>query len=295
MFLATAGLVLLAAGSSAPRVAVHPLTVSGADARVADEARSDFLIAAAAEPIDMVSRGHVAEVLQSQPGASCVGSAACVRQLSAETKARFVLMATLALDGPQWLLTATVFATNGEVVRSIESLAIDKDQLSARAPQLQAAFKRLFTALDLATLSASEPKPSPVAAEPQAEPARPPPAVTEPTIVARSSAPSTRIAGFAAGGAAIAAGVAGLALAGSAYSDSGKLRQRFGAASVLPDANAALMVGDVDRRATIAAGLLIGAGLVAATSIILLMLGRDSPAQLSLVSDSAQVQARWSF
>src|SRR5437879_2612213 len=80
-----------------PRVAVHPLVVVGGDAKAIEQSRTDFLIEAARQPIDMVSRGQVQAVLERQPGATCVEHEGCLERLCRETAAAYALLVSLVL------------------------------------------------------------------------------------------------------------------------------------------------------------------------------------------------------
>jgi hypothetical protein len=155
MRLGFAIVLMVAAGPAlaGPRVAVHPLIVDDPDTRVVEQSKIDFIAEAANQNIQMVSRAQVAEVLATQPNASCHGKIeTCAPILCRDTGASYALVATLVLSGPNFVLSAKLVSANGTFDKTIDGLAIKKDLFSPRAPQVQAAFKQLFAQLDLGSL-----------------------------------------------------------------------------------------------------------------------------------------------
>src|SRR5689334_11562372 len=100
------GLVMLSAAPvfGTPRVAVHPLVVNGGDARAIDQSKADFILEAAQQPIQMVSRGQVAEVLEA--GGCTMTSEGCLEKLCRDTGATYALLTSLELNGPAFVLQA---------------------------------------------------------------------------------------------------------------------------------------------------------------------------------------------
>src|SRR5688500_3466042 len=116
LFLLVAALPALAA----PRVAVHPLIVEDGDARAAEQSRIDFIAEAARQPIQMVSRAQVAEVLATQPGGMCRrDNEGCAEILCRDTGASYALVATLVLSGPNFVLNAKLVSLNGTFNKTI--------------------------------------------------------------------------------------------------------------------------------------------------------------------------------
>lgn len=294
---------------AAPRVAVHPLVVTGGDARAVDQSRLDFIAEAARQPIQMVSRLEVIEVLAHQPGAACSPTTeVCLEILCRETGATYALLITLVLDGPNFVLGARVVAANGTFVKSVEAMSIEKDLFTARGPQVQAAFKKLFAQLDLGALpeivppkaiavvvppppapglTRSEPTPAPVSTA----------ALDVPTADKRS--PGThwgRASGLVVGGVAlVTAGVAtGFAL--SANSNGAELKRILEAnRGLLPRAELG-RAKSVDQNTGIATGLYVGAGVAAATSLALILLSVEgTPVAIAPVEGGAMVGWSGSF
>ncbi|MBS1152481.1 MAG: hypothetical protein H6Q89_4179 [Myxococcaceae bacterium] len=271
--------------SAAPRVAVHPLVVMGGDARGVEQSRTDFIGEAARQPIGMVSRGAVTETLARQPNGECAAEAAgCLALLCRETGAAYALWTTLMLDGPSFVLGARVVASNGAVVKAVEGLTIPKDLFSARAPQVQAAFRQLFSQLDLGSLPEA---PTAVASAPKLEPVAvvvdaPVPTVEAPAVAATAGGSSAaRLLGFVVGGAAVATGAVATGFAVSAYSTGAALKGRVDShGSVLP--GDVLTASAIDRNSSIATGLYVGAGVAAAASLALILLSGDSSASVSI-------------
>jgi hypothetical protein len=304
MRLGLAVCVLLGAapGFAAPRVAVHPLIVWGGDARAADQSRIDYLVEAGIQPIQMVPRAKVAEVLAAQPTGECpADKEGCLENLCRETGATYALVTTLMLDGENFVLKAKVIAVTGTFVKTIDSMSIKKDLFSPRAPQVIAAFKKLFTQLDLGSLP--DQLPAKVAAVPEkkvepetkSEPVvtpepslSPEPVTAAPVEVAEvhesRGTPPLRVAGMVTGAVAlIAAGVAtGYAFKAMADGDSLRPSLKMNG-GFLKDAAEAARAKSIDSNTTLSAGLFVGAGVAAVASVVMLVASMgDSDSSVSI-------------
>lgn len=288
------GFALQASAAAAPHVVVHPLIVVADDSRVVDESRADFIGQAARQPIEMVSRVEVADAVE-RVGGSCQEREGCLEKLCAATGATYAVLALLDVKGPRFVLKARVVAADGTVARSVASLEIEKDLLSPRARQVQAAFKQLFIQLDLGSLPLTLPKkvappvvkpppPVVVASPPPVVVAPPPPvvappvalplAVTEPVERSTGTSP-LRVAGFVVGGVGVVALGFGAGLAGSAASTVIPTVQLNGKTFLVTAADAPRAAA-VNAQASAATGLLIGGGVAVAAAAIMVLLGADS-------------------
>lgn len=291
---------------ASPRVAVHPLVVSGGDERAADESRTDFIGEAARQQIQMVSRGQVAEVLAAQPGGGCKPDGnSCLELLGRETGAPYALLATLMLDGPSFVLGAKVVAANGTVMESVENLTIEKNLFSPRAPQVQAAFKKLFGQLKLGGLPEQAPETVAVP-EPKKEtqPNKVAPEVVVVTPEERGGAiPASRVGGLVVGGLAIVAAGVGTGFAVMAMSDGAALKPRLSPATNAiqcpatgPCEDLRIATG-IDTKSTVATGMFVVAGVAAAASVTMLVLsaGSDSSVAITPVEGGAMLGLAGSF
>jgi hypothetical protein len=278
------GVALLAAlpASAAPRIVLHPLVAFGGDPRAVDQSRIAYQVEAARQAIELVSGAQVDELLAREQGATCVDHEGCLERLAKETKTPYALIATIALDGPNFVLGAKVVALDGTFVKSIEALSVPKDLLAPRAPQVAAAFKQLFAQLALGALPAVYKPAAVVEKAPVAEKIVPEPApaaaVEEPVLTVRGSgAPPLRVGGFVLGGAAVVAAGIGLGVAISASADADELR----AHGIVEGSGGVVKPGwgqraaDLDSKVTLATGLLVGAGGAAAISVTMLVLSID--------------------
>jgi hypothetical protein len=268
------------------------LIVVSEDPRVVDESRTDFIGQAARQPIEMVSRSEVADALQ-RLGGSCLDKGGCLEKLCAATGATYALFASLDLKGTKFVLKARVVAADGSEARVVSSLEIEKDLLSPRARQVQAAFKQLYTQLDLGSLPATLPqKPAPpvVVAPPPAAVVAPPPVAPapvapplEPIIVEEPprGTPPLRVAGWVVGVAGVLTAAVGGGLAGWASLDARGIDtvQLSGKTFVVRETDVR-RAAEINDRGDVAKGLLIGGGVAIAAAATMMILSIDSGPRL---------------
>lgn len=253
---------------------------------------TDFLVEAGRQPIQMIASGQVAKVLAVLPGGGCLPqSEGCLELLCRETGSTYALLATLALDGPNFLLGGKVVASNGTVAKTVTELSIPKDLFSPRGPQVQAAFKKLFAQLDMGSLPETVPVPKVIEVKPE------PLKVEIPVVEESGEGVSTgRVIGVVAGGVAvITAGIG----AGFAYSVNSDRSALVGATDAngsvqpafLPNAQA------FDRNLPIAAAMFGVAGAAAVTAVIALLAsgGGESSVSIAPVEGGAIVGMSGSF
>ena len=281
-----------AAALASPRVAVHPLLVMGGDARALEQSRNDFTIEASRQPIEMVSSLQVNEVLAQQPGGTCLAHEGCLEKLCSETGASYALLATLVLDGPNFVLSARIVAADGTFVKTVEALSVEKDLLAPRAPQVQVALKKLFVQLDLSTLPAlaehrNDARPS---ADPHAATVTPE-VKTQPaaTVAAGPGLSRGRVAGVVVAATAVVLAGAGLAVGLWAKSEGDALAPHVHNGLLERDQVSA--AAGVDQKIRIASGLLIGAGVAAAASVALFAGSGEANSKLTVtpLADGAWV------
>ncbi len=266
-------LVSIPSAAAAPRVAIHPLVVRGDDSRAIEQSKADFLVEAGMQPIQQVSRAAVNGVVGSlNAGHGCTLEAdGCLETLCRDVGAKYAMVAILDLDAADFVVQVKVVTGDGVVVRKLEE-KLPKDVMSARAPQVRLAFKRVFAQLNLKALPEEPVKPEPVAA---AKPAGP-------TVVAKAdpvaAAPvedsqgnyrtRLRVAQLSLGVLTLAAAGTATAFALMAKSEGASLRVTEG---VLARADLQKAHG-VEDKARIATALFVGAGVGAAISLAVILL-----------------------
>lgn len=276
-----------------PRVAVHPLVVVGGDARALEQSRADFQVEAARQAVQMVPPSQVSDAIAKQPGGACVDHPGCLEKVCADTRAVYGLIASLGLDGPAFVVSARVVAADGTVVQALEGLTFEKDPFSPRAPQLQAVFKQLFAKLALGALAPTlTPKPAPVASKP--DPVAPAPVEVKaapPVVVAAvplrpepapEGMPALRIAGLIVGAVAVGTAGVGVGLGVVSVGKQDELRSLLRGGLLRNDPADIQKAKDLDALNANVVGVFGAAGVVAATSAVMLLLSiGSSPSQVS--------------
>ncbi len=147
-------LAAMASEAAVPRIAVHPLTVVEATPADAEELSTALLVDVAKQAVEMVASDEVKEGLAAQKKTSCVGDTSCLQVLARVTRAPYALWVSLAPTAPKWVVTARVVRQDGEVVRNIDAMLVDRPAKS-KPIDSKLALKNAVAALKLGELPAS--------------------------------------------------------------------------------------------------------------------------------------------
>lgn len=277
--------VTMQAAKDQPLVAVHPLEVTGVTGTAVDEASDDFFIELSRQPIDLVSKYEIEQALASK---RCTGGfVPCLGKLAAATGAKLALWTSLHIDAESYRVQAKLVDPKGEPLREGVDLTFPKDLTQPRSPQVRAAFKAVLSEL---AMNAPKAVSQPVAVKPEAEP---PPAVVQPVEPAPAKRGSPlRPLGFVAGGLAIATAATAIGFGVWNAMAAGGVTARssvVGEVRYLREDDVPIQ-RDINRNTAIAAGLGVGAGVLAALSAVLLLnAGGDEGVAISAGPGGAHV------
>lgn len=273
--------VTMQAAKDQPLVAVHPLEVTGVTGSAVEEVSDDFFIELSRQPIDLVSKYEVEQALASK---RCTGGfVPCLGKLAAATGAKLALWTSLHIDAESYRVQAKVVDPNGEPVREGVDLTFPKDLTQPRSPQVRAAFKAVFTEL---SMNAPKPVPPPVVTKPATEP---PPVVAKPIEPTPAKGSALRPLGVVAGGLALATGATAVGFGVWNAVTAAGVRDRAMLGHIQPGEDED-RVRAINRNTAIAAGLGVGAGVLAALSAVLLLnSGGDEAVAISAGPGGAHV------
>ena len=270
--------------AAAPRVALHPFTFSDGAPKDRDALTEVFLSEASRQKVEWVSSVEVRDVVQGLSSAGCASSGPCLSQLAQKTGAAYAARVSVTGNGPSWVFAAVVVRADGEEVKRVDALAVPKSPKLSRSDGLNAALKKLFSALKLDALPDWTPAvPALAQAEPVASAPRPaalvPTAALEPTPTAltapvpepQNAKAGLRIAAWSVGGASIGVGILGAVMRTMAGYDAERL-------AVLP--NGAISAADIplaqgiDTKNAVAVTAFTAAGAGLVTAAVLYIVSR---------------------
>jgi hypothetical protein len=299
--------VLLASAAAAerPRIAVHPLVVSGIDSRKdRDELLDVFpLLVKGAGDVDVVSSEQVEQVLNKLPQLSCTGEGAerCLGQVAEKTQAQYALKVELerALKRGEWRLSALLVRPDG-VVETRPEIATFAEVKGTRFADLAGTeITKMLTRLKLGQLRLAAKPVEPPPVEKPAETPLPPPlqVVQEPP---QSQGGGLRAVAYVAGGLGVAGLASGVVFSVLANSDAtavkSSLVQVNGKPIGIPSSSKAL-AQRIDTESTGALACYIGGGVFLAAAVVMFGLSAEdsSTAVLLPLKDGGAFVFTWRF
>jgi hypothetical protein len=216
----------------------------------------------------------------------CVAEPACLRDVSTRLGSDELLFLFLARIGPRLQVDATWVDPGAGAVASRTALVVEASQVTGESAETAArAFERaprLLLPHGAPRTARSAPAAAGVSAAPAGRTAMAAPDMPDPLIVSQERRDTGRrftVPVMVAGGLSAAALATGVGFAVAARRDYNELEEDGCARRNCPGANG--RVERMERRALIADGLFVGAGVAAVTGIILFFTSGDSEPRLS--------------
>ena len=273
-----------------PKIAVHPLVVTGVDSkRERDVLITSFpALVQGSGAIEMVPPEKVEAVLNKMPQLGCLGDGAdrCLADVADQTDSLYALKLELAraLKPGEWRLAATLMRRDGTVVARPDIVTFSESKTMRFSQQAMNAIEALLAQLALARLP---PTPPPLVVK--VPPAEPPPAIPPPPPLVEEQPPSgspvLRGTSFVVGGLGIAGLATGAVFTVLASSDAATVKnslvQTNGKTIGIPESSKSL-AQRVDTEATAATACYIAGGVLLATGVVMFALsGHDDAAVVS--------------